>query len=339
MNRQSSVTGLANPWIVRMPRSNPGGVADMTPVALGDKVVMSGPYCSQISSDTFSCDLNIPTPILVTSAANADTWSLFIEGRNQFGDKVSETLTKVRTNCQTGPVSKWCYSRLDRITIVAASTIANRLRIGHLFGRYANGGSDFSNRITSGNDTLDRIPLPFKPQATGDISVRFSPDYLGQIITSPPVASNVTFAATTATTAGTWDTATPGVAAGDIVYTRDGFIGIVVSATSGAGAAVTVGTWFNARTGVGGATPANVTGSANNQLALSIFRPPYGVNYVSAVGGFVPGMIVLAVDPSSGNETSGVNVQNSTFSFQAYVLQEPMVDTLWEVICRTGALI
>lgn len=311
----------------------------MTPVAVGDKVVMSGPYCTNISSDTFSCDLTIPTPILVTSVANADTWSLFIEGRDQFGFKVNETLTKVRTNCQTGPISKWCYSRLDRITIVAATTIGNRLRIGHLFGRYAFGANDLSNRITSGLDTLDRLPLPFKPQATGDITVRYSPDYFGQVITSPPVASNTTFAATTATTAGTWDTATPGVVAGDIAYTRDGFAGVIVSATSGAGAAITVGTWFNLRTGVGGGSPANVTGSANTQVALTVYRPPFLINYVSATGGFFPGSVVLAVDPASGNETAGVNTQFSTFSFQGYCLQEPLMDSVFEVICRVGSLV
>lgn len=335
---QSSIVLPVNPFLVRLPRSNPGGIADMTPVAVGDKVVMSGPYCVNISSDTFSCDLIMPMCFLATGAANADTWTLFIEGRDQFGMKRAETLIKTRTNCTQSPTTRWAYSRIDRITIMAASTIAARLRIGHLMGRYAFGASEFSNRITSGNDSLARLPLPFKPSGTGDIFVRFSPDYLGALLSSPPVASNVTFAATTATTAGTWDTTAPLLQAGDIAYTRDGFAGIVVSATSGAGAVLTVSAWLNVRTGVGGNTPANVTGSANNQVALTVYRPPFLVNIVAGTAGLAPGIVVLAVDPASGNETAGVNLVNSTWGFQGYCLQEPMLDTVFEVTARVTTL-
>lgn len=343
----SSVAMPVNPWQVRVPRSNPIGIADVTVAAVPQQIVMSGPYCVNISSDTFSCDLIMPMHIVATTINNTDTFRMFIRGRDQFGKAVSETYTKVNANRQTGPASKWAYSHIDEMRVVATligtasetTIVGDRLRIGHLLARYAVGASDFSNRVTSGNDTLARIPLPYRAQGTGDITVRFSPDYLGQLITSAPVASNTTFDATHATTAGTWDTATPGVTAGDIAYTRDGYIGVIISATSGAGAALTVGSWFKASTGAGGNTPANVTGSANNQLAVTVYRPPFLTQYVAGTGGFLPGMVVVAADPASGNETSGVNTQFSTFGFQGYCLQEPMVDTVWEIISRVGTLV
>lgn len=325
----SSVSGMVNPQIVRLPRSNPGGVTDMTPVALGDKLVMSGSYCQNISTDTFSCDLRLATCLIITSAANADTWSIFVRGRDQFGQPVSELMVKTRTNMQNGRRSNWAYSRIDEARIVAASTIGQRLRVGLMYGAWGFNVVDFGSRITAGADIARSIPLPFKPKSAGDVSIRFKgyEPAASQFVTLAPVANNTTFTSTTATSSSTWDVT--GVVAGDLAYTRDGFVGIITSAAANA---ITVGSWFSERTGIGGATPANVSGGGNTPTAVMVIRSISTGNYDAAtLGGMIPGLPIASL---AANVDTGVQSGFSTFGYLDNRLNEPLLDTVFEVYCR-----
>lgn len=328
----SAVAGMVNPQMVRLPRADPGGVTDMVPVALGDRLVLSGSYCRNISSDTFSCDLRVPTCLVIVAVANADTWSVFVRGRNQFGQAVSEVITKTRTNCQTGRRSNWCYSRIDEARITAASTIGNRLRLGLMYGSWAFNVVEFGSRIVSGADIAKNIPLPFKAASASDVQIRFKgyePDY-GQVITFLPVTANATFTTTDVTSSAAWDVT--GVLANDLVYTHDGFVGIVVS--TGANAINITTAWWREKDGTNG-TPANKSGSANNTPAVLVYRPAAQDIYSGTTfSGLIPGLPVLS---SASNVDTGVQRQYSTFGFLDFRQHEPLVDLLFEVYCRVGS--
>lgn len=352
INGASTLAGPAvmNPHTVIVPATNYGGISDSTPAAVGDRVAMNGSYCRNISTDTFSCDLRVPVYPVITSAANADQWALQIRGRDHLNRPCAEVLVKSRTNMQTEGQGLYCYSHIDEIRILAASTVTNRLRIGWGCGMRQFSTSDLGAAQTSiAIGSNRRIPLPFVPTGTSDAEVYFrGPVSGGSIVTVCPVANaaTMTFTATTATYSTTWDVS--GVQAYDVAVTQDGYVGYVVSAAANA---VTVNAWV--KNGVEGTpatpfTPTNVvtlrTGSATPVVIMRYagIKSPY--TYV--VGGLLPGAKVMPLANSvagtyggyTGSVQAGIHIPSATFGTCLAMVDEPMTDLVFDVFIKPSAL-
>ncbi len=337
----SFLYGPVGPWLITVPRTDFQGISSTTPAALGDKLVMNGSYCRNISTDTFSCDLRVPVYPVITSVANADQWAIKIVGRNQFNCPVSEVLVKSRTNAQTEGQGLNCYSHIDSMTVLAASTVTNNVRVGWCCGSYAFATVDLGARVTSGVGINRRFPLPFVPRTTTDGELIFRGPVTGaQLITASPSADaeTVTFAATTATYSNTWDVS--GVAAYDIAVTHDGYIGRVASAAANA---VTVVAWI--KNGVAG-TPANVTMRSTKTPAVQVFRyAGLKTNFTPTLGGLLPGGKVMPLANSSagtysgytGSIVAGIDITSATFGTTMAMEWEPMTDLVFEFFLKPDA--
>lgn len=350
INGASTLAGPAvmNPHTVIVPATNHAGITDMTPTAVGDRVVMNGSYCRNISSDTFSCDLRVPVYPIITSVANADQWAIQVRGRDHLNRPCAEVLVKSRVNAQTEGQGLYCYSHIDEMRIVAASAPTNRLRIGWCCGQRVFATSDLGNIQTTiaigGNR---RIPLPFVPQSTTDAEVYFrGPVTGGSVITTCPVAdaATVTYTATTATYSTTWTLTS--VAAGDIAYTTDGFIGIITAAGSNA---ITVDAWV--KNGANGTPAANTSNVVT--LRATSFTPVTVMRYAGiksaftiSVGGLLPGGKVMPLANSvagtyggyTGSVQAGIHIPSATFGTCLPMTDEPATDLVFDVFIKPSAL-
>lgn len=361
----SLVRGPVGPFRVRLPRTDFAGVSNTTPAALGDKLVMNGSYCRNISTDTFSCDLRIPTQLVVTSVANADQWQFAVGGRDHLGREVQEVIVKAAINRQTEGASRYCYSHIDYIKVLSATTVTNNVRVGFCYGTWLLENTQLTRRIAaSGIGVNRRIPLPFIPRYTTDCGVIFvgsNPDFT-TLITSNPTSNvnvagvstqngKVTFSGSdnvTATYSGdtlTWDVS--GVAANDIAVTYDGFTGIVASTAANA---ITVVKWY--KNGVGG-TGTNVpttflyslsTTERDGFPVIQVFRPTCTTAYTPTTGGLLPNQPMPGLAGTAGtyngvtqSTSAGVDLTAANFGTIFDIIHEPFVDTEFDVYLTAGA--
>lgn len=334
------------PFVVLTPPSDPGGLVDTTAATAGGKLVISGSHARNISTDTFSCDLIVPYCLVLTAVANADAWTIDVQGRDQFGEVRQERIIKTAGNVQQSICSgKICWTHIDYMIVFSASTVGNRLRIGFMYGtRAIAGGIDLSTRLSTASNTNGihrRLPLPFKPKSTSDIEVRFrgAPLAPNSWVDYSPVADAITFTATDAVAGTSWTTIAA-IAAGDIAYTIDGYIGIVNSASANT---VVTGGWF--KNGVAG-TPANTVGGVSKVPTVVVYRNPI-VNAVPSSysltnGGLIPGAKVMPlVGISVGaaqTAVGGVDLDSATFAFIPALGFEPPFALEFECYVRNGAL-
>ena len=340
----SIVRGTVGSFLVRLPGTDYGGVVDMSPTAIGDKLVMSGSYCRNISTDTFSCDLRTPCPLVITTAANADTWELDISGYDHLGMFRTGKLYKSGTTSgQVSCSNNICWSRINFIRVAAASTVTNRIRIGFCYGNRGLGASDLSNRVATLATTeggMRFLPLPYTPASASDVTVRCVGAVNGpsSLVTVSPVADTITFTSTGATAGTAWTVSGINTLATDgpfdIAYTQDGFIGPIASAAANA---IVVNAWW--KNGVAG-TPANVgTGGVARNPAIYVVRQPVLCLYDTTNGGLMPGARVLPLASSLQHTgTAGVNLDASTFAFGANVYAEWPFDTEFEVSIKSGTI-
>jgi hypothetical protein len=366
----SALRGPVTALRIVAPRSDLGGIADFTPAAVGDRLPLNGSYCLNTSSDTFSCDLRLPVCPVVTSDAVARQWLLEIKGTNHVGQVVTETIGKTSGGSRiTGASSVNAFTRIEYIKVLAASTIASRVRVGFCYaGLTINGGSDASRldgNGSAGTDKCRRLALPFKPQSASDIlAVNFvgARGFVGHIVNENPGVTNsatIVYSSTpnwlTATYSGTWTISglNVGIGIGDVAITRDGWYGIVTAFTSGAAGNITVDKWF--KNGVAATAtyrPVDYTYGTNATAdnpgpIITIVRPGVQGGYTAAFNGGLLinqpiGGITSALPASyqgfNMNNTGGYNAAGQTWGtvFDAYY--EPKFDMEFEVLVKGGAI-
>lgn len=338
----SVMTPPINPYMIRMPHTDWGGIMDVATPALNTKLALGGSYLKNLSTDTFSADLRLPIVPVVTTTAGGDQCNVEINGLDQFGRPASDLLVKVSNN-QTDGCGSVAFSKITSVYMRAGTT--TRLRLGMCYSNRTKLVTDLDKQVVVVTQigTTRKLPLPFIPKSASSVQIRFiGTDPSGAtILTSSPVAGTLTFTATDVQTTGWTLTA---VAAGDIAYTLDGYAGIVASTTSTT--TVTVTGWF--KEGVAG-TPANVTGAAGNPPWITIVRFPvasYNTTSTTQVsgysvtnGGMIPGHKIL---PLVGTglprlcDIAGVDLRYATYGFMPSLGSESPFDLLFEANWQVG---
>lgn len=358
----SLLYGPVGPFTVTLPRTDFAGIASFSPTAAGDKVPMTGSYCRNISTDTFSCDLRVPTQIVITTVAIADQWQLLIKGKDHLGRSVQEVCVKAATNRQTEGISRYCYSHIDSITVLAGTTITNNFRLGWCCAVWTLENTGLTRRLTTGIGSNRRIPLPFIPRYTTDVGVIYAgakPD-INTFITSNPTAnqvggvneaSRVTFSGTNNVTATysantlTWTVSA--IQAGDIAVTWDGFTGVVASTAANA---ITVSGWYKNGQALPSPTVPQTfvyslsTSERDGFPAVSVYRPTVTANYSLTTGGMLPGQPLIALAGTAGSYSgvtqsvsAGVDLTAANFGTLLDVIHEPWVDVTFDVYLANGA--
>lgn len=361
----SALRGPVTALRVISPRADFGGISDSTPAAVGDKLPMNGSYCLNVSSDTYSCDLRLPVNLVITANAVANQWLLEVQGVNHLGESVTERIGKTSGGARvTGGSSNNCYTKIDFIRIIAASTIASRVRVGFCYGGWTNNTTPESRRdgvSAAGTDKCRRLALPFRPQQASDIlAVNYigARGFQGNIITENPTTNNnatIIYSSTpnwrTATYSTTWTltSVVAGAGIGDVAITRDGWYGIIETAAADA---ITVTNWF--KNGVA-ATASNRpldytygTAAATEfpSPVITVVRPPFQSFYTAAFGGCLLNQPIGSVSSASAvayngfqsNNTGGYNVGGCTWGTVFDPVYEPKFDLEFEVLVRSGAI-
>lgn len=363
----SALRGPVTALRVISPRADFGGISDSTPAAVGDKIPMNGSYCLNVSSDTYSCDLRLPVCPVVTSGVVANQWLLEIKGVNHLGEQVTERIGKTSGGSRvTGGSANNCYTKIDYIRILAASTVATRLRVGMCYGGWQSSSSTVQeirrdSAGSAGTDKCRRIALPFRPQQASDIlAVNYigARGFQGNIISENPTTvdnATVIYSSTpnwrTATYSSTWTLTSviAGVGIGDIAITRDGWYGIIETAAANA---ITVTNWFkNGVQATASNRPLDYTyGSAAStdfpSPVITIVRPPFQSFYTEAFKGFLFNQPIGAISSANpvtyngfqSNNVGGYNVGGCTWGTVFDPVYEPKFDLEFEVLVRSGAI-
>lgn len=364
----SALRGPVTALRIISPRADFGGIADVTPAAVGDKLPLTGSYCLNTSADTFSCDLRLPVCPVITSNAVANQWLLEIQGINHMGDACREIIGKTSGGTRvTGGSANNCYTHIDYIKVLAASTVASRVRVGMCYGGWTNNTTPESRRdgaSSAGTDKVRRIALPFRPRAASDIlAINYigARGFQGNIISENPTTTNnatIVYSSTpnwrTATFSGTWTLTSVNVGAGigDVAITRDGWYGTIESVVDGAGGSITVSNWFkNGVQATASNRPLDYTyGTAAATEApspvITIVRPPFQSFYTAAFGGCMfqqPIFGVSSANPAAyngfnSNNTGGYNIGGNTWGTVFDPVYEPKFDLEFECLVRSGAI-
>lgn len=349
--------GMENPFIVRMPCTDPGGIFDATGLTANTPVTLNGSFCKNISTDGFSADMRLPIVPVITTEGKADVPVFRVRGWDQFGQYREETLNKSNVSLQTQCPGLIAWSKIKDITPTA--TLAKRTRIGMVYASRLDltANREFETMTVALNQggISRRIPLPYRPKSTSDIQVRYlgtEPEQPTTFITASPSAADLTFTATDVDSSAAWDLS--GVAVGDVMYTLDGYAGIVTTVDDAGDNLACAGGWF--KEGVAG-TPGVpgtgvVTGWTNKVPWVRVVRYnvvyPYSTlvtggtaTYSATAGGLIPGHRVLPLTNTSNvgaNDIAGVDIQSATFGFLPALPSETPFDLLFEITVKQGAL-
>lgn len=352
-----------NPFEVRLPQTDNGGIFDVATTVLNTPIVLGGSYMKNLSSDGFSGDLRIPVCPVITTIAIADTVTLEIRGIDHLGrgtreNPMVEIVSKTGTTVQTDCAGLTAWSKIFSIIPRAILTPANRLRLGFCYStRVAVAGVDLGSQLVAAATVgaCRRLPLPFIPLTTSDVQVRFlgtDPNASAVISKTPRgvTLDTLVFTTTGATitvASGSWDVSA--ILVGDVAYTLDGYMGEIVSAAANA---IVVDAWW--KDGVAG-TPglagsvllaANkapwitvVRNSVQTYSALVVVGGPS--KYSLTQGGLEPGARVMPLSvtaPRTNIDVAGVHINSATFGFLPSLNSESAFDTRFEVTVRQGSL-
>lgn len=349
----SLVRGPVGPFRTMLPATDFGGIADYTPTAIGEKVPLSGSYCKNISTDTFSADIKIPCPICITSAGNGDLWAIQVEGVDHLGNWRTEQIWKGNNLRQVECNGMICWSYIKAITIIGASTIATRLRLGFSYCNWGiSGGIDLGAPVTTGNGAARRIPLPYVPIGTSDVRIECVGSSMQTLISDAPPLTILAYTAgapsTVVASSVAWSFVTQGARVNDYMLTADGYIGRITALDEGTQTISFANGWFRNGTSGVPSTPSTVLATKSPQAR--IIREAFASPYAAGTGGMWPTQPVAALAPVSFTSAAisgatytyttapGVNLPTSTFGgFLITSFVEPCVPVEFNVYVTNGA--
>lgn len=356
----STLSGILNPTIVTLPPANNASIALSQSVALNANVNLNGPLMvDAINGYVTPGTLKIPTAISILTAANADKLVFDVQGLDHLGRPARGQIWKTNTSCALEACGYIVWSRIDRVTLIAASGAGPfTISLGVSYNAYAvsAGALITSQTISNQARSIRRIPLPFAVRTAADLNgIQFAGWAQGgmQVITKSPVAANITFSTAndvTATASAAWDLS--GAAVGDIAFTREGCMGIITTVTD-ASDLIVVERWT--RNGLAVDDLTDFVGNASAQPGIVIYRPAtrtFSQFGTVATGATISPMIPGAHQPAGSQsptlggtfpdgtncptDLAGLHIPSSTFGIQTYAADEPLVPIQYAITFAPG---